>query len=63
MKIAAALLIAAMSVGAQPADTLLKAMTDEMARSTKLKLSDLETPYFIEYTLEDASFFTASGLT
>lgn len=56
-------LLAALSTQAQTDkdDPLLRAMKDEMARSAKLSISDLETPYYVEYTLEDATFFSASA--
>jgi PmbA/TldA metallopeptidase C-terminal domain len=36
-------------------DILLKAMQDEMARTRQLRILDLDTPYYVEYRVEDAS--------
>lgn len=46
-------------IGAQaPAsDPVLQAMHDEMERSRKLMVSNLESPYFVEYLLDDADSF------
>ena len=38
---------------AQDADPLLRAMKDELERSKQLHLANLDTPYFIEYRVED----------
>ena len=35
-------------------DTQLRAMADELSRSKTLKLNDLDKPYFIQYSSEDA---------
>jgi hypothetical protein len=42
-------------------DTLLRAMRDELNRSRGLKVLSLESPYFIEYTLEDGDSFEVSA--
>ena len=36
---------------------MLRAMRDELARSRKLSLVNLDTPYYIEYTLDDVRSF------
>ncbi|HYO82728.1 MAG TPA: metallopeptidase TldD-related protein [Bryobacteraceae bacterium] len=65
MRYAAAIaLLAASSAMAQKApvnDVLLRAMQDELERSRKLSLTDLDKPYFIEYTLDDVSIVSASA--
>ena len=38
---------------AQDADPLLRAMKDELERSKQLHIANLETPYYIEYRVED----------
>jgi hypothetical protein len=43
------------------ADTILRAMKDELDRSKMLSVANLDVPYYIEYTLEDAQNFTASA--
>lgn len=49
------------------ADTQLRAMLDELNRSKTLQISNLDKPYFVEYTISDAenAFITGSlgGLT
>lgn len=42
-------------------DVLLKAMRDEMTRSRALKVVNLETPYYIEYAIDDAFSFSAAA--
>ncbi len=43
-------------------DVLLRAMQDELSRSVaRLKLKELEKPYFIEYVLEDEDSFSVSA--
>lgn len=44
-----------------PTDPLLAAMRDELARSRGLKVTTLEAPYFIEYTIEDGDSFEVSA--
>ena len=44
-------------LGAQD-DTILRAMKDELKRSMSLKLQNLESPYYIEYQLDDAMQFS-----
>ena len=36
-------------------------MRDELQRSRALRIVDLDPPYFIEYSLEDADAFSASA--
>lgn len=42
-------------------DVLLKAMRDELKRSMTLKVPGLENPYYIEYTIDEGSMYTASA--
>ena len=42
-------------------DPLLEAMHDEVNRSVRLKLPDLEQPYFVEYLLDESDGFSASA--
>ena len=43
-------------------DVLIRALRAELSRSLgELKLGDLEKPYFIEFTLDDAEIYTASA--
>ena len=63
MKIALAAACAAIAAGfvvsaqAPAADPVLQALHDEMERSRKLMVSNLESPYFVEYLLDDADSF------
>lgn len=43
------------------ADTQLRAMLDELARSKTLQLNNLDKPYFIQYTTSDADEATISA--
>lgn len=44
-------------------DPILRSMRDELQRSRTLAISNLEQPYYLEYTLDDvASFSTSSSL-
>jgi hypothetical protein len=58
--VAALLLGVTVTIPALAAETLpdskaiMKAMVDEMARSTAIQMEDLEKPYFIRYTVEDS---------
>jgi len=56
-------LLAGLVVSAQaPAsDPVLQALHDEMERSRKLMVSNLETPYFVEYLIDDADSFDVSA--
>ena len=40
---------------------VLRAMHDELERSRNLKIVSLDTPYFIQYTLEDGDNFMATA--
>ena len=59
----AAVLVAGVVVTAQApvADPVLQAMHDEMERSRKLMVSNLETPYFVEYLLDEADTFDVAA--
>ncbi|MBS1875258.1 MAG: hypothetical protein JSU00_18745 [Acidobacteria bacterium] len=43
-------------------DPVLRAMTDELARSRGLRVLDLDKPYYIGYAIEDADTFLATGV-
>ena len=46
----------------QPADPVMRAMTDELQRSvSELQFKDLEKPYFIQYTMVDQERYRASA--
>ena len=57
------LIAAALAASAQaPApDPLLQAMRDELDRSRKLTVPNLEAPYFIEYLIEESDNFSVSA--
>jgi len=40
-------------------DTILKAMRDELSRSMTLKLTNLESPYYVEYEVDDLRQYSA----
>jgi hypothetical protein len=42
-------------------DVIMRAMVDEITRSMELQLEDLEKPYFIQYTVDDAITYQLSG--
>jgi hypothetical protein len=44
-----------------PADPLLKAMHDELERSRKITISNLEPPYFIQYIIDEGENFNISA--
>ena len=62
---AAALTAAAAALLAQQpapgADPVLRAMHDEIERSRKLTVSNLEAPYFIQYLLDEADVFDVTA--
>jgi hypothetical protein len=60
---AAAGLTAGLIVTAQApsSDPVLQAMHDEIERSRKLMVSNLESPYFVEYLLDDADSFDVAA--
>jgi TldD protein len=61
--LAAAALAVGLAISAQapPADPIIRAMHDEIDRSRKLTVPNLETPYFIEYLLDDSDGFNVSA--
>jgi len=63
LAVSAAVLGAAMALSAQePApDTVLRAMHDEIERSRKLTVSNLEAPYFIEYLIDEEEAFSVTA--
>jgi len=46
-------LCAGVAVAAPDSDTLFKALDDELRRSMSLRLEDLDSPYFIQYAVDD----------
>jgi len=44
-----------------PADPLMQAMHDEVERSSKLKLPNLDAPYFVEYVVDQEESFAVSA--
>ncbi|MBI4877369.1 MAG: hypothetical protein HY822_22305 [Acidobacteria bacterium] len=48
-------------LAAQKPDPVLRAMREELDRSRALRVVNLDTPYYIEYVLEDAEQFSASA--
>jgi predicted Zn-dependent protease len=44
-----------------PSDTLLQAMRDELERSRKLTVPNLEAPYFIQYAIDQGEVFTVAA--
>ncbi len=62
MKLLASLFcIAGLAFAQDSADTLMKAMKDELERSKTLEISSLDKPYFIEYTVEDVTAFSVGA--
>ncbi len=68
LKLAACAVITVFSVASARADDVLpdndvimRAMVDEITRSMELQLEDLEKPYFIQYTVDDAITFQLSA--
>jgi hypothetical protein len=61
--VAGGALAAALAVCAQApvADPLMQALHDEVDRSVKLKLPNLETPYFVEYVVDESDSFSVSA--
>ena len=53
--------VLALCADVTPADPLLQAMHDEVNRSVKLNLPNLETPYFVEYVMDESDQFTLSA--
>ena len=59
-----ALILAALGASSARAadDVLIKALNDELQRSMqKLQLGDLEKPYFVAYTVQDAKYQSVSA--
>ncbi|MBV9505762.1 MAG: hypothetical protein JO323_12235 [Acidobacteriia bacterium] len=54
-------LVIGVSAQAPASDPMIRAMHDEIERSLKLSVSNLEAPYFIQYLLDDAESFTVSA--
>jgi hypothetical protein len=46
---------------APPSDPIIQAMRDEVNRSVKLNLPNLEAPYFVQYLLDQSDSFTVSA--
>ena len=46
---------------AQSSDPVLRAMHDEIDRSRKLTVSNLEAPYFVQYLLDEADMFEVTA--
>jgi len=44
-----------------PPDPIFQAMRDEIDRSRKLSLADLEAPYFVEYVIDEEENFSVSA--
>jgi predicted Zn-dependent protease len=44
-----------------PANVMLQAMRDELDRSRKLTVPNLETPYFIQYAIDEGEIFSVSA--
>ena len=53
--------VLAVCAEAPPSDPLLQAMRDEVTRSVKLNLPNLEAPYFVQYLLDQSDSFTVSA--
>jgi hypothetical protein len=49
------------SAQAPPADPLFQAMRDEIDRTRKLSLANLEAPYFVEYAIEEEESFSVTA--
>jgi hypothetical protein len=47
--------------GADDTDVMLKAMQDELARSSSLRILNLDAPYYIEYRVEDAATLSVNA--
>jgi hypothetical protein len=56
---AAVLVVCAQAPAANP---LLQAMHDEVDRSVKLNLPNLEPPYFVEYVIDESDSFSTSAM-
>src|SRR5262245_51137841 len=58
---AAGFAILALNAQAPSEDPLLKAMRDEVERSRKLTLNNLEPPYFVQYLIDESDSFSVSA--
>jgi len=47
--------------GADESDVILKAMQDELARSSSLRVVNLDAPYYVEYRVEDATVLSVNA--
>ncbi len=54
-------LLAATAFSAEGDDPVLQAMREEVKRASSLKLASLESPYFVQLTLDDAASTSASA--
>jgi len=59
--IATAATVVSLCAQAPSTDPLMQAMHDEVDRSVKLNLPNLEAPYFVEYVLDESDSFSASA--
>ena len=50
-----------LSAQAPPADPIFQAMRDEIDRTRKLSLPNLEAPYFVEFAIDEEESFAASA--
>jgi hypothetical protein len=58
---AAAAAVLALCAETPPPDPIIQAMRDEVNRSVKLNLPNLEAPYFVQYVLDQSDSFTVSA--
>jgi len=61
MLAAVAAALAALAADAPAPDPVLAAMRDEIARSSKLTVSNLDAPYFIQYVIDQGDAFSVSA--
>ncbi|MEX2262328.1 MAG: metallopeptidase TldD-related protein [Bryobacteraceae bacterium] len=55
------LLAAGLASAAETEDVVLKAMRDELARARGIKLETLDSPYYIEYAIDEGDTFSAAA--
>ena len=53
--------LAALAADAPAPDPVLAAMRDEIARASKLTVSNLDAPYFIQYVVDEGDLFSVSA--
>ncbi len=53
--------MAALAADAPAPDPVLSAMRDEIARASKLTVSNLDAPYFIQYLIDEGDAFSVSA--